>query len=359
MAFVARAAMAGLAVAFVVVYLWPGLAAKKETGSNGSQAAGPPAPASYADAVNRTAPAVVSIHTRSFRPQAMSRPGHAGQLMMWRITADQGSGVILSEDGYILTNHHVIENANHINVALWDGRMILSQKVGVDPATDLAVLKVDLDDLPAAPVGDAGALRVGDVVLAIGNSMGLRNSVTLGIVSATGRNDLQSTLYQDYIQTDAAINQGNSGGALINAAGDLVGINTLNADPLRGSQNIGFAIPIGLALDVMNQIIENGSVSRGWLGADFSDLHAMPLPDGSILKVGVSVGRVQRDGPAWNAGLKPGDLILSLDGESFSDAGRFRLAISQREPGSQVELEVHRDRATFMTYATLIQQPPQ
>jgi S1-C subfamily serine protease len=180
----------------------------------------------------------------------------------------------------------------------------------------------------------------------------------MGIVSATGRNDLRSLLYEDFIQTDAAINAGNSGGALINADGGLVGINARNLDSIQGAQNIGFAIPIGLALDVMTQIIDYGSVRRGWLGATFSDIRPTARSDGSMIRRGIGVLEVSKDGPAWNAGIRQGDVLLALDGNPLVDANRFLLAISQREPGSQVELDVSRGSEEFQTYATLLQQPP-
>ena len=271
---------------------------------------------------------------------------------------DVASGVLLSEDGYILTNHHVIRQAQNIRIALWDGRIAPVTVVGSDPATDLAVLKVNLTGLPAAPVAEIPAVRVGDVVLAIGNALGLSHTVTMGIVSATGRNDLRSLLYEDFIQIDAAINAGNSGGALINADGELIGINTRNLDSIQGAQNIGFAIPIELALNVKNQIIDYGSVRRGWLGATFSDIRPTARSDGSMIRRGIGVLEVSKDGPAWNAGIRQGDVLLALDGKPLVDANQFLLAISQREPGSQVELDVSRGSESFQTYATLLQQPP-
>ena len=355
LSFIIRSITAGLAIAFVVVYLWPAVV-------NDDTEPEPPAPPepvlSYADAVNRAAPAVVSIDTHVWTPGGIAPSGNREKgFVLYRIRRDSGSGVILSEDGYILTNHHVIDQTTTIRVELWDGRMIPARIVGSDPATDIAVLKVDLNGLPVAPISEDGAVRVGDVVLAIGNPLRLSHTVTMGIVSATGRNDLMSQQFEDFIQTDAAINRGNSGGALVNARGELIGINSRNTS-LEIAQNIGFAIPIGLALDVMEQIIEYGSVRRGWLGAEFSDLRPSVTEDGSFRRVGIFVGDVVRDGPAWVAGLRQGDIILELNGEAVDDASRFLLTISQLEPGSQVELEVVRDGEPFQTYATLIQQPP-
>ena len=358
--FVARAAIAGLALAFVLVYLWPSLAERLAGGDEPLPEPAAAAPVSYADAVNRTAPAVVSIYTSSIQPQPVDDEAlqRRGFRYLLRMRQDLASGVLLSEDGYILTNHHVINRVQNIRIALWDGRIAPAKIVGSDPATDLAVLKVNLSGLPAAPVADIPEVHVGDVVLAIGNALGLSHTVTMGIVSATGRNDLRSLLYEDFIQTDAAINVGNSGGALINADGELVGINTRNLDSIQGAQNIGFAIPIGLALDVMNQIIDYGSVRRGWLGATFGNIRPTALADGSMIRRGIGVRDVSKDGPAWNAGIRQGDVILALDDEPLVDANQFLLAISQRAPGSQVELKVSRDSSTFETYATLLQQPP-
>jgi S1-C subfamily serine protease len=335
--FLAKAAIAGLALAFVLVYLWPSLS---ERLARQEDPAPPPAesiPVSYAEAVNRTAPAVVSITTRSTQIEQSAK---SNALYRMRQRLDVASGVLLSDDGYILTNHHVINRVQGIQIFLWDGRVVPARIVGSDPATDLAVLKIDL------------------VVLAIGNALGLSHTVTMGIVSATGRNDLGSLLFQDFIQTDAAINSGNSGGPLINARGDVIGINTRNLDSRGGAQNIGFAIPIGLARNVMQQIIGSGSVQRGWLGAIFSDIRPSPVGDGSLARRGISVREVASGGPAWDAGIRQGDVILRLDGEPVVDANQFLLAVSQRQPGSQVEIQVSRGDETFETYATLIQQPP-
>lgn len=359
MGFVARSVIAGLAIAFVIIYLWPSL--QRAPAENEATAVSP-VPAvtmTYADAVDRAAPAVVSLYTKSLTSEPIkSGSGRAASPLLFRLTGDQGSGVIMSENGYILTNMHVINRVTEINVALWDGRSIRARVVGADPATDLAVLKIDLEGLPVAPLGDSTELRVGDVVLAIGNSLGLSHTVTMGIVSGTGRNKLRSLLYEDFIQTDAAINSGNSGGALVNARGELIGINTRAGASTRSAQNIGFAIPLSLARHVMDQIIEHGTVQRGWLGAAYGDLRPTAQADGSSIRLGIAVREVQRGGPAWNAGIRQGDEILKLDGEMISDPNDFLLAISQRAPGSKVELEVRRNREVFETYATLIQQPP-
>jgi S1-C subfamily serine protease len=281
-----------------------------------------------------------------------------GSSYVARSRQDMGSGVLVSEDGYILTNNHVISQVQNIRVGLWDGRFASAQVVGSDPETDLAVLKIDLTGLPAAPLAENAQLRVGDVVLAIGNAFGLSHTVTMGIISATGRNDLRSVLYEDFIQTDAAINVGNSGGALINPLGEVIGINTRNLGQAQGAQNIGFAIPIGMARDVMQQIVDSGSVRRGSLGAIFSDLPLSLQTDGSAVRRGVQVREVTPGGPAWSAGIRPGDVLLRIDGEDLGDARALLLDISQRQPGGRVEFQVQRGSEIFETYATLIQQPP-
>lgn len=356
--FLLRSIIAGLALAFVILYLWPSIVDRFNPVE--TETVGPIAQVSYADAVDRTAPSVVSIYTRTVEvakatPQMRRIYGSA---YVSRSLVDMGSGVIISEDGYILTNNHVISQVQNISVGLWDGRYATALVVGSDPETDLAVLKVELNDLPAAPLAENANIRVGDVVLAIGNAFGLSHTVTMGIVSATGRNALRSVMYEDFIQTDAAINAGNSGGALINYEGEVIGINTRNLAQMQGAQNIGFAIPIAMARDVMKQIVENGTVRRGSLGAQFSDLPLTPLTDGSMIKRGTQVLDVTPNGPAWSAGIRPGDILLSVDGEEIVDARALLLVISRREPGSRVEFLVQRGSETFQTYATLIQQPP-
>lgn len=357
--FVLRSIIAGLALAFVILFLWPGITKRFDQPAESTSVA-QVAPMSYADAVDRAAPSVVSIYTRTVELQQVSPRMQKllGSSYISRARSNEGSGVLVSEDGYILTNNHVISQVQNISVGLWDGRFAVAQVVGNDPETDLAVLKVDLDGLPAAPLADDPNVRVGDVVLAIGNAFGLSHTVTMGIVSATGRNALRSVLYEDFIQTDAAINAGNSGGALINYKGEVIGINTRNLPQMQGAQNIGFAIPIVMARDVMQQIVENGTVRRGSLGALFGDLPLSLLNDGSAARRGVQVRDVTPNGPAWSAGIQPGDILLSLDGEELTDGRALLLMISQRQPGVRVELTVQRGSEIFETYATLIQQPP-
>lgn len=358
-AFLIRSAIAGLALAFVILYLWPNISERLSDQDN-STTNTPAAPVSYADAVDRTAPSVVSIYTRTVELQPVSPRLRKilGKYYVTRQSQDMGSGVLVSQDGYILTNYHVINQVQNISVGLWDGRYAIATVVGSDPETDLAVLKIELDGLPEAPLAEDVNLRVGDVVLAIGNAFGLSHTVTMGIISATGRNDLRSVLYEDFIQTDAAINAGNSGGALINYRGEVIGINTRNVGQAQGAQNIGFAIPIAMAKDVMQQIVENGTVRRGSLGALFSDVPLAIQVDGSAVRRGIQVREVTTNGPAWKAGIRAGDKLLSVDGAEVVDARALLLMIAQREPGGRVELQVQRGPEIFDTYATLIQQPP-
>ncbi len=364
--FIFRSLVTGLAIAFVVIYFWPSLSQHRGGEDDVAQPVQnqPVAPASaaesYADAVNRAAPAVVSIYTQSLDPQNVGPKTREilGNRVLYRMRRDMGSGVLVSEDGYILTNHHVISQAQNIKIALWDGRLSGAQVVGSDPETDLAVLKINLTGLPTAPISESAPPRVGDVVLAIGNALGLSHTVTMGIISATGRNTQGSRMFEGFLQTDAAINAGNSGGALINARGELIGINTRNLAGLSGAQNIGFAIPMSIARNVMQQIIDYGSVRRGWLGALFSDLTPTTLPDGSQLLRGIYVRDVTRGGPAWDAGIREGDAVMAVNGDPVDDAQAFNLLIASTQPGTQVELDVRRQGEVFQTYATLIQQPP-
>ncbi len=364
--FLLKALVAGLAMAFVVLYFWPRFDhLTEETPSdppNGTTSTKqlPSGPFSFADAVDLAAPAVVSIYTTSLdrHPVDAETQEKLGPRMLYRMNRDMGSGVLVSEDGYILTNHHVISSAQNIQIGLWDGRIALGQVVGSDPQTDLAVLKINLNGLPIIPIAESQPVRVGDVVLAIGNALGLSHTVTMGIVSATERTTLDSLAFEGFIQTDAAINAGNSGGALINAHGDLIGINTRHLGGATGAQNIGFAIPMATAREVMKQIIDYGSVRRGWLGAWVSNLPPNTSAEGKLQAAGLIVRNVPRGGPAWQAGIREGDEIISLNGEPAVDSQAFELKIAMSQPGTQVELEVSRNGQKFETYASLIQQPP-
>jgi Do/DeqQ family serine protease len=305
---------------------------------------------SYADAVARATPAVVNIYTAKRvtqradpffdDPQLRRFFGGATGRPRQQVQTSLGSGVIVSAQGYVLTNNHVIEGADEIQVMLADGRSVQAQLVGSDPESDLAVLRIALDALPTITLGDSQHLRVGDVVLAIGNPFGVGQTVTHGIVSATGRNRLGINTFEDFIQTDAAINPGNSGGALISPDGTLIGINTAIFSRSGGSQGIGFAIPVSLAQGVMQQIIEHGSVVRGWLGIETQDLtpelaQSLGMPAGR----GVVVAGVLRDSPAHQAGLSPGDVITRIDEAPVTDAGSALKLIAAHAPGSRIHLQ--------------------
>ena len=256
-----------------------------------------------------------------------------------------GSGVIISEEGYVVTNHHVIEGADEIKVHLADKRSFDADLIGADAKTDIAVLKVTASDLPVLPLGNSDAVEIGDIVLAIGNPFGIGQTVTMGIVGATGRGDLGIKHYEDFIQTDAAINPGNSGGALINVRGELLGINTaILSRGSGGNQGVGFAVPVNLAHHVMTQLVDRGRVVRGYLGVGIQDLNpkmaqAFDLPDAR----GALVRSVQPNSPAADAGLEQGDVIIGMDGEKFDDSRELRLGIAAEQPGSTLRLAVIRD----------------
>ena len=366
--FLLQTIMAGLAAAFLYVLLIEPNLLEKETNVvevRESSAAPAPAseaghqgsrmgPVSYADAVARAAPAVVNVHTakiitRQIHP-LLNDPifkrffGERFKNSRKEVETSLGSGVLISEQGYILTNNHVIAGAIEIQVLLADGRTAHASIVGTDVDTDLAVLRIEDDSLPTVVIGDSNGLRVGDISLAIGNPFGVGQTVTMGIISATGRDHLGITTYEDFIQTDAAINPGNSGGALINARGELIGINSAIYSRSGGSQGIGFAIPINLAKGVMKQIIEQGHVVRGWLGIEAQDLtpqlaESFKLPTTE----GVLIAGVLRDGPANNAGLLPGDIVTSINNTRVTDANEAMKLISMQTPGTQITMSVIRD----------------
>lgn len=306
-------------------------------------------PVSYADAVEKAAPAVVNIYTRTlvrrerhpiFDDPLFQRFFGRNPEPDQRIQSSLGSGVIMAAEGYVLTNNHVIHGADEIVVALRDGREANARVVGTDPESDLALLQIQLDDLPVIQL-TSGDLRIGDVVLAIGNPFGVGQTVTLGIVSATGRNQLGLNTYEDYIQTDAAINPGNSGGALINAMGELVGINTAIFSKSGGSQGIGFAIPAALANRTMQDIAEHGSAIRGWLGLEVQEstpalLEALDLPRALT---GLIVTGIYPDGPADKAGLNIGDIIVRINQQSADSARRAMNQIAAIRPGDNVQIE--------------------
>ncbi|HMM66952.1 MAG TPA: trypsin-like peptidase domain-containing protein [Dokdonella sp.] len=388
LAFILRFAILGLAIAFVLSLLAPALVERLRGPPVGaaSQRGDPAAaahsqgPVSYADAVTRAAPAVVNIYANKMTTVRQYRivPDPVTRRLFGAIAAGPsykkqeqslGSGVVFSADGYVLTNNHVINGADDIQVLLFDGRVAQARVIGADADTDLAVLKIDAANLPTIAVANRGDVNVGDVVLAIGNPFGVGKTVTMGIVSATGR-QLRLSAYEDFIQTDAAINFGNSGGALVNALGELVGINTAvyrnaggDGRPGNAQQNaegIGFAIPVTTAKAVLDQIISHGMVIRGWFGAEYTDTAMLTpgKPPNGTPPHGVVVLEVLPGGPADNAGLRSGDLLLKLDGEDIVDQADLRSHEAALAPGKVARLEGLRNGVPFSVQLTLMQRPP-
>ncbi|TAL79585.1 MAG: PDZ domain-containing protein [Burkholderiaceae bacterium] len=345
----AQAVTVCLGVLFVVTTLRPDWLRSSRTVPVVSAAA----PQSYAHAVELAAPSVVNVYTTKqvSEPVAplLNDPdlarlfGNIPGLTRHRKATTLGSGVIVRSDGYILTNYHVIAAADAIQVALYDGRQAAAELVGADPDSDLAVLRVKLPDLVSIKFSDKHVLRVGDVVLAIGNPFGVGQTTTMGIVSALGRNRLGINTYENFIQTDAAINPGNSGGALVDASGYLVGINTAIYSESGGSLGIGFAIPAAAAHTIMEQIITTGKVTRGWLGIEPQDI-TPELAQAFRLgrQAGVIIADVLKDGPAWNSGARVGDIVLKIDKMPVQDTLSFLNQIAQLTPGRTVEMDVLR-----------------
>ena len=375
LAFVLRFAVIGLALAFVIGLVWPhagsglrhrlGLGEPQPVPTTVAMPEPSSGPASYADAVQRAAPAVVNIYANKVvteRMRVYPDPllqrlfgGVAYGPAYQRREQSLGSGVIFSRDGYVLTNNHVISGADDIKVLLYDNRVAQATVIGTDADTDLAVLRIDADELPQIGMIEHATLRVGDVVLAIGNPFGLTQTVTMGIVSAIGR-QLNTSVYEDLIQTDAAINSGNSGGALINARGELVGINTAIGRG-AGAEGIGFAIPVDTAKMVLDQIVAHGHVARGWIGADY---RAIPLPAGGgkpIADHGALVLGVYQDSPAAKAGLQAGDVILTLNGKPVADPSRLRTREAALAPGTKVTLGGLRAGVSFQVELVLASRP--
>jgi Do/DeqQ family serine protease len=372
--FIAQAITVGLALAFLLTLFWPGLlrreapsvevreAAESATISTGG-------PVSYAAAVDKAAPAVVNINTAkvvTVKPNPLLKDpifqkffGQGQQSPRQRVERSLGSGVIFSDQGYILTNYHVIGDADAIQVYLRDGRTAAAKVIGGDPETDLAVLKIDLKNLPAITLGKSERVRVGDVVLAIGNPFGVGQTVTMGIVSATGRSALGINTFENFIQTDAAINPGNSGGALVDAHGNLIGINSVIFSQSGGSVGIGFAIPTSLAKGVMEQIIEHGRPLRGWLGIEAQMLTPELLEAFGLKKgtEGLVITALYRDGPAHKAGVEPGDILVSIDGKKIGDARDVLLTISNHKPGEHIKLELLRDGKPLSVNAVAAERP--
>jgi Do/DeqQ family serine protease len=329
---------------------------------------------SYADVVSRVATAVVTIHSQQRVRQPQQFPfandpffqqffGDRGQPapQIPQLREALGSGVLVTPDGYILTNHHVIDGADQIKVDLNDGRSLDAKVVGSDAPSDLAVLKVNGSNLPVLALGDSDRTRVGDVVLAIGNPLGIGQTVTMGIISAKGRQTgLSNGAFEDFLQTDAPINQGNSGGALVSTASELVGINSQILSPSGGSIGIGFAVPSNMARTVMDQLIKSGKVRRGQLGIS---VRKVTSDDAAKLGVaegkGILIGAVQPGSAADRAGLRKGDVILSFNGVDASDPNTFRNHVAGTPPGTEVTLTIMRDGREQTVRATLGEFTPQ
>ena len=316
--------------------------------------AGGPAVSSYADAVTSSAPSVVTIYTL----KTVTEKSHpllddpifsqffGDQLKRRQRSHNEtnlGSGVIIGADGYILTNQHVIDGADEILISLADGRGSQAVLIGEDKDTDIAILQIPITGLVGIKIADTQPIRVGDVVLAIGNPLNVGQTVTMGIVSATGRNRIGLNTFENFIQTDAAINPGNSGGALINARGELIGINTAIFSQTVGAQGIGFAIPISLALDIMQQIIEFGEVTRGWLGVEGTEISARAaLATGDAGIKGALIVGVFIDSPADKAGVVAGDIVVAVDGKPVLGIRDLLDKITLHKPGEQVQITVFR-----------------
>lgn len=322
---------------------------------------------SFNQAVQQAGPGVVNIYSsktikRRLHPlldNPLFQQFFGGpQVPRERIQSSLGSGVLVSADGYVLTNNHVIAGADEIKVALNDGRSAQAQLIGSDPGTDLALLEIDLPDLTSLRFGQSDQLLVGDVVLAIGNPFGVGQTVTMGIVSATGRQHLGINTFEDFIQTDAAINPGNSGGALVNPAGELVGINTAIYSQSGGSQGIGFAVPAALAQRILDQLVNNGRVVRGWLGLELQNIDRdLATSFGLKSLQGVIVAGVYRNTPAHQLGLRPGDIITAIDGTKLIDANQALNTISGLVPEQTVAVTFLRRGKQLKIELAVIERP--
>jgi len=368
-AFLFTSIATGLAAAFIVLLLRPELLSPRE------QSAPLPAstiegPVSYADAVARAAPSVVNVFatkvTRSKPNPLFEDPlfrrffGDKLRQPTYRRENSLGSGVIVDENGYILTNNHVIRGASEIQVVLRDGRHFPARIVGTDPETDLAVLQAAGSGLPVATLGQSEQLRVGDVVMAIGNPFGVGQTVTLGIVSATGRDQLGIAAIENFIQTDAAINPGNSGGALINTRGEVVGINTAIFSGSGGSHGIGFAIPVRIARAVLEQISRHGRVIRGWIGVSGQEVTPALAESFNLRhRKGLLISGVLEGGPADHAGIQPGDLLVSIDGQPVVSAAQALELIAGHAPGERLTLGIERNGRLLELETTVAERPPQ
>ncbi len=376
LSYVFRFATLGLALAFIAVVIRPELLRRPAAPATASPAGAPaglvPQNAgggawpvtSYAEAVARSSAAVVNIYTSRVVSER-SLPRQFGSALfgdIWpnyrqRVERSLGSGVVIDRRGHVVTNNHVISDAASILVQIADGRVAQAKVVGRDPDTDLAVLEVKLDKLPTMSLGRSDTLRVGDIVLAIGNPVGLSQTVTQGIVSATGRG-LGVATFESFIQTDAAINIGNSGGALINTDGELVGINTAVFSRNAGIEGIGFAIPVNLVRGVMDEIVRNGRVIRGWLGVLPDDLpleraKAQGIPPGT----GVLASDLYLNSPAYRAGVRPGDIITHLDSEMMTNRQQALAYVAALQPGRVVRIRGMREGKAYEVNAQVVERP--
>lgn len=368
----------GLAIWFIVTTLKPDWVKGSLTSSPLHIAAsrvplqevapGTPTPGSYREASRRAMPSVVNIFTskeaRPANPQLLEDPllrkffGDGGGDTEEKQTS-LGSGVVVSSQGYILTNNHVVEAADEIEVALADGRTATAKVVGTDPETDLAVIKIELPNLPAITLGHAEQASVGDVVLAIGNPFGVGQTVTMGIISALGRSHLGINQFENFIQTDAAINPGNSGGALVDTNGNLLGINTAIYSRTGGSLGIGFAMPMTTAKTVMESIINTGHVVRGYLGVEPQEITPeLAESFGLTRKTGAIIAGVLKNGPGDKAGLKPGDILVAVEGKPITDTIDMMNQIAQLQPGSKAKLTVLRKNQEATLEAIIGKRPP-
>jgi serine protease DegQ len=374
----AQATTIGLAALFIIQTLRPsmlpnvarnGVVTLYENATGDGNSSGQIPAAGFSAAAQKVMPAVVNIYT-SNEVKAPQNP-FANDPRFKFFFGDQfednepqqssslGSGVIVSHDGFILTNHHVIEGADQIEVALADGRTAKGRIIGSDPETDLAVIKIDLGNtLPAITFGHAEQSRVGDIVLAIGNPFGVGQTVTMGIVSALKRNHLGLNTFENFIQTDAAINPGNSGGALVDANGNLIGINSAIYSPNGGSLGIGFAIPVSTAKKIMEQIIQSGSVTRGWIGVAVQEL-TPELAESFKLRdtQGVLISEVVRGSPADKAGVKAGDILTSIDNKPLTDSSMMLETISALTPGKVVVLKLLRNQTEVVVQVKVGKRP--
>ena len=367
--FIVLPVLTGLVVAAALLSLFPELRNMSDRLENlGDIAANPLAtgysdPVSYAQAVKRAAPSVVNIYTRTIRRQnnhpLLNNPlfRRLYEQQQQRGQDSLGSGVIMDQQGFIVTSYHIVGNVDEILVLLYDGRVVPATIVGTDPETDLAVLKISSDKLQGITLGNPNQIQIGDVVLAIGNPFGMGQTVTQGIVSATRRNGLNLNTFENYIQTDADINPGNSGGALIDAYGNLLGINSAKINH-NDSEGIGFAVPVDEVQKVLRDIIQHGRVVRGWLGFDASELTPTISRNLNInTPNGLLITGIAKGGPAHSAGMLPGDIVVSINGTPVTNAHKSINQIANIVPGQPIELELKRSKKTMEVTATAGSRP--